>query len=64
MLDALPKRQASAERTAEGQEAVPELEAVWQEAAEDHLRAASKSTVTPLSSNERFCQTAYRRKSV
>ncbi len=59
MLDALPKRQASAERTAEGQEAVPELEA-----AEDHLRAASKSTVTPLSSNERFCQTAYRRKSV
>ena len=50
MLDALPKRQASAERTAEGQEAVPELEAVWQEAAEDHLRAASKSTVTPLSS--------------
>ncbi len=61
MLDALPKRQASAERTAEGQEAVPELEAVWQE---DHLRAASKSTVTPLSSNERFCQTAYRRKSV
>ena len=40
MLDALPKRQASAERTAEGQEAVPELEAVWQETAEDHLGAA------------------------